>query len=69
MRRGGERRGETDMMINILGRLYLCLVLGLGPGVGRGVLTWLMSSILARGARGLLLDILRTSFTFTRDVR
>ena len=33
---------------------YLCLVLGLGPGVGRGVLTWLMSSMLARGARGAL---------------
>ena len=49
--------------------LYLCFVLGLGPGVGRGVLTWLMSSILARGARGVLLDIFRTSFTFTRDVR
>ena len=35
-------------------RLYLCLVLGLGPGVGRGVLTWLMSSMLARGALTLL---------------
>ena len=33
---------------------YLCLVLGLGPGVGRGVLTWLMSSMLARGAREVL---------------
>ena len=41
-------------MINILARFYLCLVLGLGPGVGRGVLTWLMSSMLARGARGVL---------------
>ena len=37
-----------------MGVLYLCFVLGLGPGVGRGVLTWLMSSMLARGARGAL---------------
>ena len=62
-----ERRGETDKhnLAKLLGRtawmldylvagLYLCFVLGLGPGVGRGVLTWLMSSILARGARGAL---------------
>ena len=31
---------------------YLCLVLGLGPGVGIGVLIWDMSSMLARGAAG-----------------
>ena len=67
---GEKRRGETDNIINNIsqiywllatelpgwqmGVLYLCFVLGLGPGVGRGVLTWLMSSILARGARGAL---------------
>ena len=30
--------------------LDLILVLGLGPGVGRGVLSWERSSMLARGA-------------------
>ena len=34
---------------------HLCLLLGLGPGVGRGVLNWEMSSILARGASSLVI--------------
>ena len=35
---------------------YLCLVLGLGPGVGMGVLIWEMSSMLARGAAGAVIS-------------
>ena len=61
-----ERRERWEVTVSV--SLYLCLVLGLGPGVGRGVLTWLMSSMLARGARGVLaitilslLDMLRPS--------
>ena len=37
---------------------HLCLLLGLGPGVGRGVFTWEMSSILARGASSLLVSFI-----------
>ena len=35
---------------------YLCLVLGLGPGVGMGVLIWEMSSMLASGAAGAVIN-------------
>ena len=38
--------------------LYLFLVLGDGPGVGRGVAGWLMSSMLASGAKRDILGVI-----------